>query len=121
MISRPRREPGGLGLRPPARGIGARLRTIIGIGGPPSDATWDELEEALVAADMGATTALELVDATRAEVGGDASAAEIRGALAQQIRTRLERVGSGHFVLGPRPAVILVVGVNGTGKTTTIA
>ena len=121
MISRPRREPGGLGLRPPARGVGTRLRTIMGIGGPLSDATWDELEEALVGADVGAATALELVDATRARVGRDASVAQIRSALREEIRGRLERVGSGRFTLGPAPAVILVVGVNGTGKTTTIA
>jgi len=121
MISRPRREPGGLGLRPPAGGIGARLRAILGIDAPHSEATWDELEEALVAADVGAATALELVEATRAQVGREASAAQIRGALAGEIRDRLARVGSGRFVLGPAPAVILVVGVNGTGKTTTIA
>jgi fused signal recognition particle receptor len=121
MISRPRPEPGGFGLRPPAAGIGARLRAIMGIGGPPAAGTWDELEEALVAADVGAATALELVDATRARIGRDASAGQIRAALADEIRGRLERVGSGIFVLGPPPAVILVVGVNGTGKTTTVA
>jgi fused signal recognition particle receptor len=121
MISRPRREPGGLGLRPPAGGIGARLRAIMGTGSSPSAATWDELEEALVAADVGAATALELVDATRARIGPEASAGQIRAALADEISGRLERVGSGTFVLGPPPAVILVVGVNGSGKTTTIA
>jgi fused signal recognition particle receptor len=93
----------------------------MGIDGSPSAGTWDELEEALVAADVGAATALELVDATRARIGPDASASQIRAALADEIRGRLERVGSGTFVLGPPPAVILVVGVNGSGKTTTIA
>jgi fused signal recognition particle receptor len=121
MISRPRREPGGLGLRPARGGIGAWLGTIVRSGRPPSEGTWEELEEALVASDVGATTALELVDATRARLGRDVSGAQIRGALADEIRSRLERVGSGRFVLGPAPAVILVVGVNGTGKTTTIA
>jgi fused signal recognition particle receptor len=121
MMARPRREPGGLGLRPTPGGLGSRLRSMLGIGSTVSETTWDELEEALVAADVGATTALELVDATRARLGAGAAAAGIRGALADEIRDRLERVGSGRFVLGPAPAVILVVGVNGTGKTTTIA
>jgi fused signal recognition particle receptor len=46
---------------------------------------------------------------------------DVRRALATEIRDRLARVGSGRFELGPPPAVILFVGVNGTGKTTTIA
>jgi fused signal recognition particle receptor len=121
MMARPRREPGGLGLRPAKGGLGSRLRSILGIDSAVSEATWEELEEALVAADVGATTALALVDATRARLGRNTSGTEIRRGLADEIRERLEGVGSGQFLLGPPPAVILVVGVNGTGKTTTIA
>jgi fused signal recognition particle receptor len=45
----------------------------------------------------------------------------VRQGLADEIRERLERVGCGRFEIGPAPAVILMVGVNGSGKTTTIA
>jgi fused signal recognition particle receptor len=45
----------------------------------------------------------------------------VRRALADEVRERLERVGSGRFELGPAPSVILFVGVNGSGKTTSIA
>jgi fused signal recognition particle receptor len=113
----------GLGLRARPSGLGARLRGIFGIAAGATEATWDEVEEALIAGDVGVTTTLELVDAARARYrrdgggGGDA----IRGALAAEIRERLEAAGSGDFELGPAPSVILFVGVNGTGKTTTIA
>jgi fused signal recognition particle receptor len=46
---------------------------------------------------------------------------DARSLLSAEIRRRLEASASGQFELGPPPAVILVVGVNGTGKTTTIA
>ena len=122
-VARPRREPAGMGLRARPSGLGARLRSILGAGSPATDATWDEVEEVLIAADVGATATLELVDASRErfrrEVGR--SGEDARRALASEIRDRLARVNSGTFELGPAPAVILFVGVNGTGKTTTIA
>lgn len=121
MMARPRREPSGMGLRPRPGGLGSRLRALLGGGGATSEATWDRIEEALIAADVGAETTIALVAATQATVGRSASGAAVREALAEEIRVRLERVGSGSFEIGPAPAVILVVGVNGSGKTTTIA
>ncbi len=121
MMPRPRREPTGLGLRPRPGGLGSRLRSLLGQSASAAQATWDELEEALIAADVGAETTLALVAATQQRVGAGASGDAIRDALAAEVRARLERVGCGRFELGPFPAVILVVGVNGSGKTTTIA
>ena len=122
-MARPPREPTGMGLRARPSGFGGRLRAILGAGAPASDATWDEVEEALIGADVGAEATLELVDAARArfrsEAGGTGD--DVRRALATEIRDRLVRVGSGAFELGDPPSVILFVGVNGTGKTTTIA
>ena len=120
MMPRPARQPTGMGLRPRPGGLGARLRAILG-GGSVTEATWEEVEEALIAAAVGPEATLELVDAARARVQRDGSGNAARTALAAEIRERLERVGSGSFELGPPPAVILVVGVNGSGKTTTIA
>jgi fused signal recognition particle receptor len=112
----------GMGLRAAPSGLGARLRAILGSQGGASQATWDEVEEALIAADVGAETTLDIVDAARATLGGGGgrSGADIRAALASEVRARLEKAGSGPFELGPAPAIILFVGVNGTGKTTTI-
>ena len=112
-----------MGLRARPSGFGSRLRAILGAGAPATDATWDEVEEALIAADVGGTATLELVDAARERFGrdGGSSGEDARRALATEIRDRLVRVGSGTFELGPAPSVILFVGVNGSGKTTTIA
>jgi fused signal recognition particle receptor len=120
MMARPRREPSGLGLRPRPGGLGGRLRVLLGRD-RVAESTWDELEEALIAADVGAETTGALVTATQQRVGASASGERVRAALAEEIRLRLDRVGCGRFELGPAPAVILVVGVNGSGKTTTIA
>jgi fused signal recognition particle receptor len=125
-MARPRREPAGMrgmGLRARPGGFGARLRSILGVGEPASEATWEEVEEALIGADIGAEATLALVDAARERYArnGGGGGERVRAALADEVRERLERVGSGRFELGEPPAVILFVGVNGSGKTTTIA
>jgi fused signal recognition particle receptor len=81
---------------------------------PADDEAWERLEEALIAADVGVPTTAELVQRleARQEVG------ELGEALAEEASQLLGDPGS--FDLHERPAVILVVGVNGTGKTTTI-
>ena len=118
MMPRPARRAGGLGLRPASGGLGARLRSLLG-SGSATEQTWEGVEEALIAADFGPEATLEMVDAARAQSGrGDP---DPQGLLAAEVQRRLESAGAGHFELGPAPAVILVVGVNGTGKTTTIA
>ncbi len=122
-VARPAREPRGMGLRARPSGFGARLRSILGAGEPATEETWDDVTEALIGADVGAPTTLELVDAARAqmEASGGRTGEDARRALATVIRDRLAAVGSGAFELGAAPSVILVVGVNGTGKTTSIA
>ena len=122
-VARPRREPSGMGLRSRPSGIGARLRSILGPGVAATESTWDEVEETLIGADVGATTTLELVDAarTRFQAEGGRTGDDARRALSTEIRDRLVAVGSGRFELGGAPSVILFVGVNGTGKTTSIA
>jgi len=125
-MPRPSRAPGdlgGLGLRARHSGLGARLRSIFGSGAEASDATWDEIEEALVAGDVGPTTTLEVVDGARTRYvkSGGRSADLARSALADEIRDRLSGAGVRGFELGPPPAVLLFIGVNGSGKTTTIA
>jgi len=116
-MPRPARGPTGMGLRPRQGGLGARLRAIF--AGPAGEATWEEVEEALIAADIGPEAAIEMVDAARQRAGR--SADDARSALAAELRDRLVRSGSGSWELGPAPSVVLVVGVNGSGKTTTIA
>ena len=84
-------------------------------------ATWERLEEALIYADVGARTTAEVVERLEHEaqegslVGGEALTARLAELLAE-----LARTGDDHIDIRPAPTVILVVGVNGTGKTTTI-
>jgi fused signal recognition particle receptor len=84
--------------------------------------TLDELEEALISADLGVETAARLVEELgRTRFGKEVSEQEVRNALAGSIAALLEPVAR-PLELDPsrRPQVILVCGVNGTGKTTTI-
>jgi fused signal recognition particle receptor len=105
-------------LRPSRLGFAERVRNLLG-SGHPDDATWEEVEEALISADLGADLAVEVCDRARArtDVGPQkALQLELLGLFA----TREAR--SWPRITGPGiPAIILVVGVNGTGKTTTIA
>jgi len=85
---------------------------------------WEEVEEALLTADVGVGATTEIVDnlRTRTKVLGTRSAGELRALLAEELikalRPELDR--SLHTLpTGDRPAVVMVVGVNGTGKTTT--
>jgi fused signal recognition particle receptor len=85
-------------------------------------ASLEELEEALITADLGVETAGELIaELARTRFGKEVSEQEVRGALAQSMARILEPVAR-PLELEPaaRPHVILVCGVNGTGKTTTI-
>ncbi len=98
-------------------GIGA-----IFTGRRLDDAALEELEEVLIAGDLGAATAAELT-ATLAQqrFGKEVTASEVRQALADQIADLLAPVeGTLAIENDAKPHVILVAGVNGTGKTTTI-
>ncbi|HSC51343.1 MAG TPA: signal recognition particle-docking protein FtsY [Gaiellaceae bacterium] len=82
---------------------------------PADDASWERLEEALIAADVGVPATAELVQ--RLEARGDAGA-DLGNALAEEAARMLGEPG--RLEVSGTPSVILVVGVNGTGKTTTI-
>jgi len=86
-----------------------------------SDETWERLEEALIYADVGAATTAKVVgqleqEATEGGIsGGQALTERLTELLAEIARTGDDRID-----LRPEPTVILVAGVNGTGKTTTV-
>lgn len=84
-------------------------------------AALDELEETLIGADLGVTTAGKIVAAiAKDRFEKDISAEEIRIALADSVAPLLQPVEKPLLLDGAKPQVILVVGVNGVGKTTTI-
>jgi fused signal recognition particle receptor len=83
---------------------------------PADDEAWERLEEALIAADVGVPATAELVQRLEArEALGD-----VAEALAEEAAVLLEQDGGATLSVHDGPSVILVVGVNGTGKTTTI-
>jgi fused signal recognition particle receptor len=93
--------------------------------GADDDEAWDELEEALLSADVGVATTTELVERLRTRARAErASGPALRELLRAELR---EAVGAGDRSLAldlleerQRPGIVLVVGVNGTGKTTTV-
>jgi fused signal recognition particle receptor len=85
------------------------------------DADWERLEEALILADVGARTTAEIVQKLEHEVdtGALADAEAVRNRLVELL-AEVAGTGDRRIDLSASPAVIMVVGVNGTGKTTTI-
>ena len=93
----------------------ARLRGILGGGSIPAEA-WADVEEALIEGDVGASLAARVVE--RARERRDAPSAE--AAVRAELRAVLDSAPEAAPGAVSRPRIVLIVGVNGTGKTTTI-
>jgi len=109
------------------KGVLGRLGGLFQRGGV-DEALWEELEEILITADLGVATATSLIERVRqrADEARAREASEVRALLQDEMVALLERPAErGHLWGGgesPQPPhVILVVGVNGAGKTTSIA
>ncbi|GGB86029.1 cell division protein FtsY [Knoellia flava TL1] len=110
----------------------ARSNSALGQGllallsrGDLDEQAWEDVEDTLLTADLGVEATTELVDSlrTRVKVAGNADEAAVRGWLREElvalVDPSMDRTVASSRVDG-RPAVVLVVGVNGTGKTTTV-
>jgi fused signal recognition particle receptor len=105
------------GLRRSRGGFMSRLRGLLA-GDGISPETWAEVEESLIAGDVGAALAMEVVERARAHRTGESAQDAVREELAAVL---LPRDPAWRLDDAPSPpAVVLIVGVNGTGKTTTI-
>ena len=109
------------------RGVLGRLGGLLRSARLDDD-FWEELEETLILADVGGATSARIVGELQGATGRGATAADVRTALRDQLIALLERPTSDGALWSangakepPRPHVILVVGVNGAGKTTSIA
>lgn len=104
--------------------LGKGLLALLA-GGRLDEAAWEEVEDTLLAADLGVAATTELVDAlrTRVQVDGAQDEASVRRMLREEL-LRLVDPGMDRSLaderVDGRPACVLVVGVNGTGKTTTV-
>ena len=110
----------GEGLRKTRDSIFGSIAGLVNAG-EITDELYDDLEEQLILADTGADVAMRLVEELRQEgrrkhlkTGADALEA-LKGIIREMLRA------DGEMQLSGRPAVVLVIGVNGVGKTTSIA
>jgi fused signal recognition particle receptor len=99
--------------------IGDRIADLVGRGPDVDEGFWEGLEEALIAADMGAPASLEIVERLRTQARREdlADAEAVTGALVDLIASELP------FSVDPlaaTPLTVLFVGINGTGKTTSV-
>jgi fused signal recognition particle receptor len=108
------------GLEKSSRAAFGRLAGLLGATEITTD-TWDDLEELLVQADLGIETVQDVIADLRRQARQDGltRAADLRDRLRIGLRSRL--IPPPVPDLTPRPCVILLVGVNGSGKTTTCA
>ena len=110
----------GFGLKKTREGLDKKLEDVIGAYEEITDDIYDDLEEALIMADVGVTTATKIIDELRDRVDRN----EVRNpkhakmVIADIIAGMLD--GGEDWGLVTIPSVILVIGVNGVGKTTTI-
>ncbi len=110
----------GFGLKKTREGLDKKLEDVIGAYEEITDDLYDDLEEALIMADVGVTTATKIIDELRDRVNKN----EVRNpkhakmVIADIIAGMLD--GGEDWGLVTIPSVILVIGVNGVGKTTTI-
>lgn len=110
------------GLARTHEGLVARIDTLL-LGKKQIDAdTLEELEEILITADIGVATTVELIRTLEEKLGRNElqDGAALKRALQEEIRMRLERYAAPLDVTTATPYVIMVIGVNGVGKTTTI-
>jgi fused signal recognition particle receptor len=106
----------GAGLERTRDGFMSRLRGYLEAG--PEGPSWDDVEETLISGDIGATLAMEIVERARRRREPGGAEAAVRAELAALLAPRDPAWSPQPSAAGP--AVLLVVGVNGTGKTTTI-
>lgn len=111
------------------KGIFGQIAGLFDRGGDFDESLWEDLEDLLIGADAGIATTQRILNDVRERVAKEKikQAESVREALKQELVDILSapqgtgRLWSGDEGRPPKPAVVLVLGVNGTGKTTTIA
>lgn len=103
------------GLARTREGLASALRSVFGAQ-ELDQATLDELEATLLAADLGPSLTEEVLAAVRKVAGGDGA----REAVRRVLRAALAEAPGGESAVTGKPRVVFVVGVNGGGKTTTV-
>jgi len=109
------------GLQKTRKNIFSRIGQIFQRGVKVSDELFDEMEALLIESDMGVELSMNLIESLRQErLEGEDISGQVRRILKNRIRDILTEEVRPHDTLTAKPRVIMVVGVNGTGKTTII-
>lgn len=108
------------GLKKTRESMGQKMDALFNAFTKIDEELFEELEEALILSDVGAVTSAEICEKLRARVKqeGAADPARVRELLRDVIAEMLE--GGEELHIGTKPSVLLIIGVNGVGKTTTI-
>jgi len=109
------------GLTKTRQGLVDRIKAVVSARKAIDEDFYEELEETLLAADVGVPATLALLESVREAVAARriSEPQEVTRVLAEQVALTLAG-GAVELQLDAKPAVVLVVGVNGSGKTTTI-
>ena len=109
------------GLEKTRKSFSESLESILNTGAPADEEFLDELEETLILADLGMETVMKVMDNIRGSVAKRdmVTTTDVSRGLKKLLKETLN-VGSTELDLSTKPSVILVIGVNGVGKTTTI-
>ena len=110
------------GLAKTRERLGGRLSGLFGAARPLDRAFYEELEAALITADVGPAASAQLIESlrTRAAREGISDAVQLKQALRAALRELLDPVAVPLDPMSRKPFVIMLVGVNGSGKTTSI-
>ena len=109
------------GLEKTRKSFSESLESILNTGAPADEEFLDELEETLILADLGMETVMKVMGSIRGSVAKRdmVTTTDVSKGLKKLLKETLN-VGSSELNLSTKPSVILVIGVNGVGKTTTI-
>lgn len=111
------------GLTKTSKDMTNKIESVLSAYKKVDEELFDDLEEVLVTADVGVTTTMEIIDRLKQRVKEErvSDPSAVKSLLKDTIKKLMkESVEDNKLVIEPSPAVILVVGVNGVGKTTTI-
>ena len=109
------------GLDKTRKSFSESLESILNTGAPADEDFLEELEETLILADLGMETVMKVMDEIRGSIAKRdmVTTTDVSRGLKKMLKEILN-VGSPELNLSTKPSVILVIGVNGVGKTTTI-
>jgi fused signal recognition particle receptor len=110
------------GLSRSSKAMGDQVAEVIGVRKALDQDQLDQLEEMLIEADLGPTAAARITERFKAlRFGKESNEREVKEALAEAVAAELTpRQGRFDPLAGPKPFVVLFIGVNGSGKTTTL-